>query len=132
MHHVLQNHQFLLDICKPSTWITQRYKGVWNGLTSVLPFSIHSELTVFLFSANMLLSLACLWTLPHNVSSEQFWWIISSCTRLTAGHTHVGASSGSGRVFPYWCRTDTCSPDPLTWPESVLLTLNCACKNALI
>lgn len=91
------------------------YKDIrdWKGPTSVLAFPIHSGLTVFLFSVNMLLSLACLWTLPHNVFSEQFWWIISSCTGLTAGHTHVGASSGLGRVFSYWYRTNTCSPAPL-------------------
>ncbi len=106
-------------------WIIQRYKGVWNGLTSVLPFPIHSELTVFLLSANMLLSLACLWTLPHNVSSEQFWWIISSCTRLTAGHTHVGASSGLGRVFSHRCGTDTCSLIQLnmTWERAADIKL---------
>lgn len=115
----------------PSTWTIQRYKGVWNGLTFVLLLPIHSELTVFLCSTNMLLSLACLWTLSHNVSAAQFWWIISSCTRLTAGHTHawvlplawVGSChTGAGRT-PAPLHPATCSP--------VLLTWNCACKNAL-
>lgn len=57
----------------------------WKCLPFVLPFPIHSELTVLFCCANMLLSLARLWTL----SPEQFWWMILCCTRMAEGHARV-------------------------------------------
>lgn len=46
----------------------------WTCLPFVLPFSIHSELTVLFCSANMLLSLACLWTLSRGAPSSDEWF----------------------------------------------------------
>lgn len=52
----------------------------WKCLPFVLPFPIHSELTVLFCSANMLLSLARLWTLSRCVS----WTVLMNDSALYA------------------------------------------------
>lgn len=103
---------FILDICKPSTWIIQRYKGVWNSLTFVLPFPIHSVLTVLLCSMNMLLSLAFLWTLSPNLCSPVLMNYFILYKADCRAYTCAGASSGLVRLLSHWCQKDTCSPVP--------------------
>lgn len=125
------NHQFLLDICKPSTWIIQRYKGVWNSLTFVLPFPIHSVLTVLLCSMNMLLSLAFLWTLSPNLCSPVLMNYFILYKADCRAYTCVGASSGLVRLLSRWCQKDTCSPAPchLFLSAADISLCLCGCTN---
>lgn len=76
----------------------QRDAAGFNLCTAMLN-SFGTDGTPYLCK-HALVVIACVRTLPRDVSAGQFWWIISSCTRLTTGRTHVkGPSSGLGSIF---------------------------------
>lgn len=86
-------------------------RRAWKCLPFVLPFPIHSELTVLFCSVNMLLSLARLWTLSLSVSRT----VLMNDSALYAHgprgvHVCGGPSSGQGTSLSRWGQKDTCSP----------------------